>query len=181
MGNDNKGDDRDQVLYQIAEVFERCGFHPQALYEGLHPLAMEHKRDGLGKLLNSMLGCLQQAGEAPDRWQVLTDTAYALDGTADISLSDALAALAKAFPTRRHSDPGFEADAVARFIAALRQHWAVGGLAVAADQRTHAAWTREGAATAALFGDKEAAQWLHDNPSVSKRKHKRNRDDQIPF
>jgi hypothetical protein len=56
----------DRALYEIAEVFERCGLHPQALYEGLHPLAMEHRVDGIGKLLNSMLGCLQQAGEPPE-------------------------------------------------------------------------------------------------------------------
>jgi hypothetical protein len=56
--------DNDRVLYEIADVFERCGLHPLALYEGLHPLAMEHNRGGLGKMLNSMLGCLQQANVA---------------------------------------------------------------------------------------------------------------------
>jgi hypothetical protein len=61
-----------------------------------------------------------------DRWQVLADLAYALDGSPDITLADALNDLANVFP---YIDPGseaaakdFEGYAVGSFIASLRQH-----------------------------------------------------------
>jgi hypothetical protein len=60
-----------------------------------------------------------------NRWQVLANLAYALDGSPDYTLAEALDELAQVFPVfpdLNAVEEDYEGYAVGRFIASLRQH-----------------------------------------------------------